>query len=109
MNSGSLKISISSRVYNLSIYFKCFLLLTYVSYSIKILLERDFMLYVGSLFVSLKGAWRITGSNGSVFLHMFMDCLERKCVLMIGDSEYLLALLSFHGLLSAGTGVVVVD
>ena len=33
MNSGSLKISVSSRMYNLSIYFDCILVLTRVSYS----------------------------------------------------------------------------
>ena len=39
MNSGSLKISISSWVYDLSIYFKCVSILAYVSYSIRILLQ----------------------------------------------------------------------
>ena len=34
MNSGRLKISISSRMYNLSIYFCCVLVLTRISYSI---------------------------------------------------------------------------
>ena len=34
MNSGSLKISVSSRMYNLSIYFDCTLVLTRISYSI---------------------------------------------------------------------------
>ena len=34
MNSGSLKISISSWMYNLSIYFKSVLILTNMSYSI---------------------------------------------------------------------------
>ena len=38
MSSGSLKISVSSWMYNLSIYFKCILVLTNVSYSVKILL-----------------------------------------------------------------------
>ena len=33
MNSGSLKISVSSRMYNLSIYFYCILVLTRISYS----------------------------------------------------------------------------
>ena len=33
MNSGSLKISVSSRMYNLSIYFHCILVLTRISYS----------------------------------------------------------------------------
>ena len=33
MNSGSLKISISSRMYNLSIYFDCVWVLTRMSYS----------------------------------------------------------------------------
>ena len=34
MNSGSLKISVSSRMYNLSIYFDCILVLTVVFYLI---------------------------------------------------------------------------
>ena len=34
MNSGGLKISISSWMYDLSIYFKCILILTNMSYSI---------------------------------------------------------------------------
>ena len=34
MNSGSLKFSVSSWVYNLSIYFKCILIMTKMSYSI---------------------------------------------------------------------------
>ena len=38
MNSGGLKISISSWMYNLSIYFKCILILAKMSYSIEILL-----------------------------------------------------------------------
>ena len=37
MNSGSLKISVSSRMFDLSIYFKCILILANMSYSIKIL------------------------------------------------------------------------
>ena len=65
MNSGGLEISISSWMYNLSLYFECVSILTYVSYSIKHLLERGCILYVGSYCGSLKGAWRTTGSNGS--------------------------------------------
>ena len=65
MNSECLEISISSWMYNLSIYFECVLILINVSYSIKILLERGYMLYVGSYCGSLKGAWRTIGSNGS--------------------------------------------
>ena len=38
MKSGSLQISVSSWMYNLSIFFKCILVLTNVSYSVKILL-----------------------------------------------------------------------
>ena len=34
MKSGSLKISVPSWMYNLSIYFKCILILTNMSYSI---------------------------------------------------------------------------
>ena len=115
MNSGSLKISVSSRMYNLSIYFICILVLTYVSYSSKILLERGvgYMLYVGFYCDSLKGAWRTTGSNGSdnraCLSPKDMDCLEKKCALMIGVFEYLLALLEVLGMLSVGTGAGVVD
>ena len=65
MSSGSLKISVSSRVYNLSVCFKCILILAYVSYSIKVLMERRYMLYVGSYCSSLKGLWRTTGSSVS--------------------------------------------
>ena len=39
MNSGDLKISISSRVYNLSMYLKCILILANVSDSIEVLLQ----------------------------------------------------------------------
>ena len=39
MNSGGLKISISSWMYNLSMYFMCTSILTYMSYSIEILLQ----------------------------------------------------------------------
>ena len=38
MNSGSLKISVSSRMYRLSIYFKCILISANVSWSVKVLL-----------------------------------------------------------------------
>ena len=38
MNSGGLKVSVSSWMYDLSIYFKCILVLTNKFYSIKILL-----------------------------------------------------------------------
>ena len=65
MNSGSLKVSVSSRMYELSFYFKCILILANMSYSIKILLKRGYMLYVGSYCGSLRGAWRTIGSNGS--------------------------------------------
>ena len=34
MHSGSLKISVSSRMYNLSSYFECILILANVSYSV---------------------------------------------------------------------------
>ena len=46
-----------------------------------------------------------------VFLQMYMDCLEKKCVLMIGDClfDYLLVLLEVLGMLLVGTGVGVVD
>ena len=39
MNSGGLKISISSRVYNLSMYLICILILANVSDSIEVLLQ----------------------------------------------------------------------
>ena len=46
-----------------------------------------------------------------VFLQMYMGCLEKRCVLMIGDYlfEYLLVLLEVFGMLSVGTDVGVVD
>ena len=39
MSSGGLKISISSWVYDLSIYFKSILILACMSYSVKVLLQ----------------------------------------------------------------------
>ena len=39
MSSGGLKISISSRVYNLSMYLRCILILAIVSDSIEVLLQ----------------------------------------------------------------------
>ena len=46
-----------------------------------------------------------------VFLQMCMDCLEKRCVLMIGGYlfDYLLVLLEFLGILLLGTDVRVVD
>ena len=44
-----------------------------------------------------------------VFLQKYMDCLEKKCVLMIGNFEYFLASLEVLGMLSVGTGVGVID
>ena len=43
-----------------------------------------------------------------VFLQMYMGCLEKKCVLMIGGFGYLLVLLDFLGKLLVGTCVRVV-
>ena len=40
MNSGGLEVSILSWMCKLSTYFECVFVLTYVSYSTKILLER---------------------------------------------------------------------
>ena len=46
-----------------------------------------------------------------VFLQMYMDCLEKRCVLMIEDYlfEYLLVLLEVLGTLLLGTDVGLVD
>ena len=46
-----------------------------------------------------------------VFLQMCMDCLEKKCVLMIGGYlfDYLLVLLEVFGIMLVGTGVEAVD
>ena len=46
-----------------------------------------------------------------VFLQMYMDCLEKRCVLMIEDYlfVYLLVLLEVLGTLLVGTDVGVVD
>ena len=65
LNSGGLQISISSWIYNLSVYFERVLILTLVSCYFKILLERGKILYTGLYCGSLRGAWRITGSSGS--------------------------------------------
>ena len=65
LNSEVLQLSILSWMINLSVYFECVLVLTLVSCSIKILLERGYILYTGSLGDSLRDAWRITGSSGS--------------------------------------------
>ena len=45
------------------------------------------------------------------FLQMCMECLEKRCVLMIGDLlfDYLLVLLEVLGTLLVGTDVGVVD
>ena len=105
MNSGSLKDSVSSRVYNLSIYFKCILVLTSVSFSIKILLERG--VYVICWFVlwfaQMHGERLVLVVRiiVRVILQKYMDFLEKKCVSMIGNFEYLLALL---GLLISNFG-----
>ena len=49
--------------------------------------------------------------NVHVFLQMYMDCLEKRCVLMIEDYliMYLLVLLEVLGTLLVGTDVGVVD
>ena len=46
-----------------------------------------------------------------VFLQMCMDCLRKRCVLMIGGYlfDYLLVLLEVLGTLLVGTDVGVVD
>ena len=62
LNSEGLQISISSWMNNLSVYFERVLVL---SCSVKTLLERGYISYTGSHCVSLKDAWRITGSSGS--------------------------------------------
>ena len=64
MISGDLQSSNSSWMYNLSVYFEHVLILTLVSCSIMILLERGYMLYTGSYCGLLIDAWRITGSSG---------------------------------------------
>ena len=62
MNSGKCKISITSWMYDLSIYCRCILVLTRMSCSIKVLLERR--VYIAYWFVLwfAWGAWRTTGS-----------------------------------------------
>ena len=65
LNSGGLQISISSWMNNLSIYSERVLVLTLMSCSIMILLERGYILYNGSYCGSLRDAWRTTGSSGS--------------------------------------------
>ena len=68
MNSGGLNIFVSSWMYDLSIYFKCILTLANMLICLTVLrscCSVGYMLYVGSYCGSLKGPWRITGSNGS--------------------------------------------
>ena len=65
LNSGGLQISVSSWMYNWSVYLERVYVLTLVSCSIKILLERGYILYIGSFCGSRRDAWRITGSCGS--------------------------------------------
>ena len=65
LNSEGLQISISSWMYNSSVYFERVLVLTLMSCSFKILLERGYILYAGSYCGSLGDAWRIFGSGVS--------------------------------------------
>ena len=66
MNFGSLKISISSGMYNLSIYFECVLVLTDMCLTLlRCCCRCGWMIFVGSYCGSLEGAWRTTGCNGS--------------------------------------------
>ena len=46
-----------------------------------------------------------------VFLQMCTDCLEKRCMLVIGGYlfKYLLVMLEFRGMLLVGTGAGVVD
>ena len=77
-------------MYNLVIYFKCVLVLTYVSYSKSC--WRGVICYMLIRYLVLS---KIRGEQlvlmvrilVLVFLQMFMGCLEKKCVLMIGDFE----------------------
>ena len=65
MNSGALKISVSSWLHDLSIYFKCVLVLTKCLTLLRSCCRVGYGLYVGSNCSSLKLAWRTTVSNGS--------------------------------------------
>ena len=89
MNSGGLKISISSRMYNLSMYLRCILILANMSDSIEVLLQGG----IGYMLVHLKmlvdELVLVVLIRVRVFLQRCMDCLEKKCVLMVRDCLYL--------------------
>ena len=89
MNSGGLKISISSWMYNLSIYFESFLNLAQVSCSVSVLLQRGKYYRLARIMVHLDVLGEllilVVLTIVRVFLQMYMGCLEKKCVLMIED------------------------
>ena len=86
-------------MYNLSVYFERVLILTLLTCSFKILLERGCILPNVRIVVCLEMLVEllvlVNRTIVRVFLQMYMDCLEKKCVLMIGDClfDFLLVLL----------------
>ena len=79
MNSGSLKISVSSRMYNLSIYFDCILVLTFLFYLILVVvLGISYMLV--RLEVLVVELVLVVLINERVVLQKCMGYLERKFV-----------------------------
>ena len=115
LNSGVVPISISSWMNNLSVYFECVLVLTSVSCSMMILLEVG--IYYILVHIVVRSAMLgellvlLVRTIVRVCLQMYMDCLEKRCMLMIEGYlfEYLLILLEVLGMLSVGTGVDAVD
>ena len=84
MNSGGLKISISSWMYNMSIYFNCILVLTNVSYSINSCGNAGYKLYVGSLRVHVAELVLMVQISERVVLQKCMGYLGKKFVWMFG-------------------------
>ena len=116
LNSGFLQNTILSWMNNLSIYIECALVLTLMFCSIKILLERGGIYYL-QVRIDVRSAMLgelmalVVRTIVRAFLQMYMDCLEKRCVLMIEGYlyEYLLVLLEVLGLLLMGTDVGVDD
>ena len=89
LNSGVLQISNSSWMNNLSIYFLGVLVLTLMSCSNKILLERGIYYILVRIVVRSVMLGEVLALVDRiivrVFLQMYMDCLEKRCVFMIED------------------------
>ena len=101
---------------NLSVYFECVLVLNLVSCSNKIFLDRGVIYCIlARIVVRLEMLGEllvlVVRTIVRVFLQMCTDCLEKRCVLMIGGYflDYLLVLCEVFETLLVGTDVRVVD